>query len=102
MPTLWLPLKPGTNVPVFAALAHVILEEGLVNTEFVAERTEGFEEFRASMRKFTPEYAEMVSGVDRRLIVEAARMYATAQNGSPSSGVWASRSFRTARPARWG
>ncbi len=34
------------------------------------------------MRKFTPEYAEMVSGVDRRLIVEAARMYATAQNGS--------------------
>ena len=37
--TLWLPLKPGTNVPVFAALAHVILEEGLVNTEFVAERT---------------------------------------------------------------
>ena len=45
--TLWLPLKPGTNVPVFAAMAHVILEEGLVNTEFVAERTEGFEEFRA-------------------------------------------------------
>jgi len=80
--TLWLPLKPGTNVPVFAALAHVILEEGLVNTEFVAERTQGFEEFRASMRKFTPAYAEMVSGVDRRLIVEAARMYATAQNGS--------------------
>ena len=80
--TLWLPLKPGTNVPVFAALAHVILEEGLVNSQFVAERTQGFEEFRESMRKFTPEYAEMVSGVDRRLIVEAARMYATANNGA--------------------
>ena len=80
--TLWLPLKPGTNVPVFAAMAHVILEEGLVNTQFVAERTEGFDEFRESMRKFTPEYAEMISGVDRRLIVEAARLYATAQNGS--------------------
>ena len=80
--TLWLPLKPGTNVPVFAALAHVILEEGLVNTEFVAARTEDFEEFHTSMRKFTPEYAEKVSGVDRRLIVEAARMYATAKNGA--------------------
>ena len=34
------------------------------------------------MRKFTPEYAEKLSGVDRRLIVEAARMYATAQNGA--------------------
>jgi predicted molibdopterin-dependent oxidoreductase YjgC len=79
---LWLPLKPGTNVPVFAAMAHVILEERLVNTQFVAERTEGFGEFCKSMRKFTPEYAETISGVDRRLIVEAARMYATAQNGS--------------------
>jgi formate dehydrogenase alpha subunit len=79
---LWLPLKPGTNVPVFAAMAHVILAEGLVNKRFVEERTEGFDEFCRSMEKFTPEYAEMISGVDRRLIVEAARMYATAQNGS--------------------
>lgn len=80
--TLWLPLKPGSNVPVFAAMAHVILAEGLVNEQFVAERTEGFEEFRQSMQKFTPAYAELISGVDRRLIVEAARMYATARNGS--------------------
>ena len=49
--TLWLPLKPGTNVPVFTAMAHVIVEEGLVNTQFVDERTEGFDEFRASMRE---------------------------------------------------
>lgn len=80
--TLWLPLKPGTNVPVFSAMAHVIVKEGLVNRKFVDERTEGYDEFVQSLEKFTPEYAEMISGVDRNLIVEAARLYATAKNGA--------------------
>lgn len=79
---LWLPLKPGANVPVFAAMAHVIIAEGLVNEAFVANRTEGFAAFKHSMAKFTPEYAEMLSGVDRNLIRQAARLYATAQNGA--------------------
>ena len=80
--TLWLPEKPGTDVAVFSAMAHVIIKEGLVNREFVEARTEGYEEFAASMEKFTPEYAETISGVDRHLIVEAARMYATARNAA--------------------
>jgi formate dehydrogenase alpha subunit len=80
--TLWLPLKPGTNVPVFTAMAHVIIQEGLVNREFIEARTEGYEEFINSVEKFTPEYAEMVSGVDRTLIIEAARMYARAKRGA--------------------
>ena len=80
--TLWLPLKPGTNVPVFSAMAHVIIEEGLVNQQFVTERTEGYQAFVESVEKFTPEYAEMISGVDRNLIIQAARMYATAQRGA--------------------
>jgi formate dehydrogenase alpha subunit len=79
--TLWLPLKPGTNVAVFSAMAHVIVKEKLYNRQFIDRRTEGFEEFVRSVEKFTPEYAEAVSGVDRNLIVEAARMYATANNG---------------------
>ncbi len=79
---LWLPLKPGTNVAVFSAMAHVIIQEGLFNQRFIDERTEGFAEFARSMEKFTPEYAEMVSGVDRNLIIAAARMYATAQRGA--------------------
>ena len=80
--TLWLPLKPGTNVPVFTAMAHVIIKEGLINGEFIKARTEGYEEFIKSVEKFTPEYAEMVSTVDRNLIIEAARMYATAERGA--------------------
>ncbi|MBI5349672.1 MAG: formate dehydrogenase subunit alpha [Chloroflexi bacterium] len=80
--TLWLPLKPGTNVVVFSAMAHVIVKEGLINRIFIETRTEGYKEFLKSVEKFTPEYAEMVSGVDRNLIIEAARMYAKAKNGA--------------------
>jgi formate dehydrogenase alpha subunit len=80
--TLWLPLKPGTNVAVFAAMAHVIIQEDLLNRDFVAARTAGYDEFARSVEKFTPEYAEMVSRVDRNLIIEAARMYAGAERGA--------------------
>ena len=75
---LYLPIRPGSDVPVFSAMAHVILQENLHNPEFIASRTENFEAFRASLEKFTPEYAEAISGVDRQLIIDAARMYATA------------------------
>jgi formate dehydrogenase alpha subunit len=80
--TLWLPLKPGTNVVVFSAMAHVILKENLINRQFIDERTQGFDEYVSSVEPFTPEYAEAISGVDRHLIIEAARLYATAKNGA--------------------
>lgn len=80
--TLWLPEKPGTDVPVFAAMAHVILKEKLYNQDFIDRRTENFAGFAASMEKFTPEYAEVISGVDRQLIIQAARLYATAKNAA--------------------
>jgi formate dehydrogenase alpha subunit len=80
--TLWLPEKPGTDVPVFSAMAHVIIQEKLYNQEFIQQRTEGFDEFVKSVEKFTPEYAEAISGVDRNLIIQAARMYANADNAA--------------------
>jgi formate dehydrogenase alpha subunit len=80
--TLWLPEKPGTDVPLFSAMAHVIIKERLYNEDFIERRTEGFAEFARSTEKFTPEYAEAISGVDHNLIIQAARMYATAKNAA--------------------
>ena len=79
---LWLPLKPGTNVPVFSAMAHVIVEENLVNHDFVDSRTEGYADFVASLEKFTPEFAEEISGVPAEDIRKAARLYAGARNAA--------------------
>ncbi len=80
--TLWLPETPGSDVALFSAMAHVILKENLHNLQFIADRTENFEEFAASLEKFTPEYAETISGVDREQIIQAARLYASAKNGA--------------------
>src|SRR6476659_5206651 len=79
---LWLPEKPGTDVPLFSAMAHVIVKERLYNRDFIDRRTEGFDDFCKSIEPFTPEYAEAISGVERNLIVQAARMYATAKNAA--------------------
>ena len=79
---LWLPLKPGTNVPVFCAMAHVIVKDNLINLDFITTRTEGFSDFISSLDKFTPEYAEQISGVKADDIRKAARLYANAKNAA--------------------
>lgn len=80
--TLWLPEKPGSDVAVFSGMAHVILAEGLYNKDFIDSRTENFENYKKSMEKFTPEYVEYLSGVDKEKIIQAARMYANAKRGA--------------------
>ena len=82
MAELWLPLKPGTNVPVFSAMAYVIIDENLVNHAFIDDRTDGYTEFLSSLEKFTPEYAEEISGVPAEDIRKAARLYAKAKNAA--------------------
>ena len=73
---LWLQPRPGTDVSLFNAMARVILDEGLANLDFIQARTEGFEDWRASLRPFTLEYAERVTGVRASDIAQAARWYA--------------------------
>ncbi len=80
--TLWLRQKPGTDVAVFSAMAHVIVKEGLYNEAFIRERTADFEAYAASLDPFTPEWAEEVSGVPADDIRTAARMYASAKAGA--------------------
>ncbi|MBI4673452.1 MAG: formate dehydrogenase subunit alpha [Chloroflexi bacterium] len=80
--TLWLQQRPGTDVPLFSAMANVIIQERLCNDEFIRQRTENFETFAKAMEEFTPDVAERISGVPAEKIIEAARMYATAKNGA--------------------
>lgn len=74
----WLSQTPGTDVAVLNAMMHVILEEGLSDSAFIAERTEGFKDLEKLLKRYSPEEAEKVSGVPAKAIREAARMYATA------------------------
>ena len=73
---LWLQQRPGTDVALFNAMARVILDEGLANLDFVGNRTEGFEAWRASLEPFTLAHAERVTDVRASDITRAARWYA--------------------------
>src|SRR5207253_573154 len=73
---LWLQQRPGTDVALFNAMARVILDEGLANLDFVGNRTEGFEAWRATLEPFTLAHAERVTGVRASDITRAARWYA--------------------------
>ncbi|MBW2242062.1 MAG: molybdopterin-dependent oxidoreductase [Deltaproteobacteria bacterium] len=72
-----LQLKPGTDVWLLNAMAHVIVEEDLTDQAFVEAHTEGFGDVRRTVAKYTPEEAERVTGVSAEEIRWAARRYAT-------------------------
>ena len=81
-----LPLRPGTNVAILTALAHVIVTEGLVNEDFVRERCD-WSEFEhwagfVSEERNSPEAIAAHTGVAPELIRGAARLYATGGNGA--------------------
>ncbi|PPQ45025.1 formate dehydrogenase subunit alpha [Rhodopseudomonas palustris] len=81
-----LPLKPGTNVAVLTALAHVIVTEGIANEAFVRERCDWseYEHWAAfvSDERHSPEATAAFTGVDPQALREAARLYATGGNGA--------------------
>lgn len=70
-------LRPGTNIALLNALAHVIVEEKLYDDTYARERVAEFDEFRSFVREWTPERAEGICGVTAGLIRRAARLYAT-------------------------
>ncbi|MEW6124060.1 MAG: formate dehydrogenase subunit alpha [Pseudomonadota bacterium] len=81
-----LPLRPGTNVAIVTALAHVIVTEGLVNEAFVRERCDWdeFQDWAAFVadERHSPEAIEKYTGVDPALVRGAARLYAKGGNGA--------------------
>ena len=89
---LWLRQYPGTDVAVLNGMAKVILDEGLADEVFIAERTEGFEDWLAELDEYTPEAVEQMSGVPAELLIRAARMYArpnpTAGDPGGSCLIW--------------
>lgn len=72
---LHLALRPGTNVPLLNALAHVLIKEGMVDHAYIAEHTTGYREFVQAVEKYPPEVAAALTGVPAEKIVEAARLF---------------------------
>jgi formate dehydrogenase (hydrogenase) len=75
---LWLPLRNGSNMALINAFGNVLIKEGLYNKDYVARHTEGLDEYKAIVEKYTPEYVEKITGLAPAIIREAMRMYASA------------------------
>ncbi len=71
-----LQLRPDTDVALLNAMLHTIIAEDLVDHEFVARRTRGYEELRANVAAFTPEAMAPICGVEAETIRTVARCYA--------------------------
>ncbi|MEV8474319.1 molybdopterin oxidoreductase family protein [Streptomyces sp. NPDC051173] len=72
---------PGTDLALAAGLLHVVIADGLLDREFIADRTTGFAEARAAAMAHWPERVEELTGVPVPLLREAAHLFARARSG---------------------
>jgi predicted molibdopterin-dependent oxidoreductase YjgC len=79
---VYLPIRVGSDSALLLAMAHVIEREGLADETFMAERTAEGASFFEHVREYPPEWAESITGVDARLMEQAAVWYGKADRGA--------------------
>ena len=75
----FLQFKPDTDVALLNAMMHVIVAENLVNADFIASRTIGYDELKANVADYSPEKMAPICGIPAEDIKEVARLYATSK-----------------------
>ncbi|MFQ5509195.1 MAG: molybdopterin oxidoreductase family protein [Leptospirillia bacterium] len=73
-----LPIFPGTDVVLLNALAHVVMEEGLADPDYIDRHTSGFDAWRKEVANWTPEAAAPICGIAPEKIRQVARIYGEA------------------------
>ena len=74
--------RPGSDIALLNSIMNVLIAEDLYDKEFVAKRTEGFEELKETVAKYTPEYSEKITGVPAADVRDAARILAANRPGA--------------------
>ncbi len=82
MADLWLPIKPGTDIPLLNGIINVIINEELLDHSFVEMRTENFSELKDTVLNYPIDKVSKITGIDKELIYEAARLYATTKDAA--------------------
>ncbi len=90
----WVPIKPGTDTALLAAMAHVMISENLLDADYIEKHTHGFYKFRDYVTgekdgvPKSPEWAHPICGTPVESIVKLAREYAAKRPASLIAG-WA-------------
>jgi len=77
--TYHLQFNASTDVTLLNSMLHVIIEEGLTDEKFIAERTTDYAELKANVADFSPEKTAAVTGIDAQTLREVARLFATSK-----------------------
>ncbi|MHA1839381.1 MAG: molybdopterin-dependent oxidoreductase, partial [Candidatus Ranarchaeia archaeon] len=75
---IWLRPRNGSDVAWINGMMNVILEEGLEDREFIEKRCVGFSDLVKTIKKYTPEYVEKITGIKPDELRAAAKLYASA------------------------
>lgn len=84
--TLHLRQKPGTDIALLNGLMYIILEKGWEDKAFIEERTENFDEFKATVMQYPPEKVAEITRVPVEKLYEAAEIIASSK---PTAVLWA-------------
>ncbi len=76
---IWLQHRAGTDVALLMGMMKVIVDEGLMDSQFIEERCENYDFFKDSLKNYPLNMVESITGVPGDKIVQAARLYATAK-----------------------
>jgi assimilatory nitrate reductase catalytic subunit len=78
---LYLPIQPGTDVALFNGMLHIMLWEGWVDNNYIAQHTSDFEALKVTLREYTPVTVAQTCGITKEALYQAAQWFAT----SPST-----------------
>jgi assimilatory nitrate reductase catalytic subunit len=83
---VFLPIRPGTDVALFNGLLHVVEREGLLDEDFITQRTNDWEATRDVIRAYAPARAGEICGVDPALIEQAGLLWGEADRAMAMHG----------------
>lgn len=79
--------RPGSDGAMALAMIQVIISEGLIDADYIARHTTGYDELAAHVARYTPEFAEAETGIAADVIRQLAREYAATQPSAIRIGV---------------
>ncbi|MFZ5821880.1 MAG: molybdopterin-dependent oxidoreductase [Chloroflexota bacterium] len=91
--TEWIPLRPGTDAAFLLAMIQVITQNELADCDFVKKYTVGCDGIVEEMQKYTPAWAEQITGVPAATIERIAREYAAAKHNALAHPGWRTSNF---------
>jgi anaerobic selenocysteine-containing dehydrogenase len=86
MADIWMPIRPGTDAALALSMLHVVVNEDLIDEEFVEKWCYGYDRFKDHIQKYTPDWAEKITGIPSQQIIDVARLYATTERAGIDLG----------------